>query len=189
MEYIRNTKCGSRGVKRTIWISLLSMLLSVCVSSANAQHQGELIVDGLTETWLGGYAISPSDETIELGEDIIAVHELAYDNSKRTILIGVVPRKNGVDYLVCCKKMRIQYTIRRERFGVKTLRAEWRSRGYELFERMIDRKHWDAQKLITSGIKDEKEYLGLIACYLPHLIANEYREACFGRHIDSIRKN
>ena len=69
----------------------------------------------------------------------------------------------------------VQYACNNGIFGVKKLEKRFREIPEAEMSAKLNRVSYYGQRVISTQQKSQDEYLGLIACYLPDLIKQEYQ--------------
>lgn len=153
-------------------------ILTVCVAllslGANAKIKSGESLTGNSLTEFGNYTITFSEDQMYVGNQAVKTYDLAYDNGMKHIHIGVVPGEKCVSYVIRAKDFEIQYTCNNGIFGVKRIDPNYQQVPKEEMDAKIDRVNYLAQRVISTNKKSEDQLLGLIACYFPNLIKDEY---------------
>jgi hypothetical protein len=69
----------------------------------------------------------------------------------------------------------MQYSCSKGVFGVKKMEKRFQEIPKDEVDAMLNKVNFYAQRVICQNQKSEDELLGLIACYFPKLINEEYQ--------------
>ena len=152
----------------TICVALLSLGTSAKIKDGQA-----LTGNSLTE--FGKYTVTVSDVPMLINNEEVKTYDLNYENTSNTIQIGVVKSDACVKFVVRSDEFEIQYSCNKGVFGVKKIESEFQTLPKEEMDAKLDRVSYFAQRVICTNKKSEDELLGLIACYLPTLVNDEYQ--------------
>lgn len=152
----------------TICVALLSLGTSAKIKDGQA-----LTGNSLTE--FGKYTVTVSDVPMLINNEEVKTYDLNYENTSNTIQIGVVKADACVKFVVRSDEFEIQYSCNKGVFGVKKIESEFQTLPKEEMDAKLDRVSYFAQRVICTNKKSEDELLGLIACYLPTLVNDEYQ--------------
>jgi hypothetical protein len=154
-------------------------ILTICVTflslgtSAKIKHGQALTGNSLTE--FGKYTITVSDAPMVINDEVVKTYELAYENTTNPVRIGVVKGEECVTFVVRSDEFEVQYTCNKGVFGVKKIETKYQTLPKEEIDAKLDRVNYFTQRVICKSKKSEDELLGLIACYFPSLINDEYQ--------------
>jgi hypothetical protein len=123
----------------------------------------------------GKYTIEVSNSPMKINGETVKTYQLSYENADRTVTIGVLPQKTCTNFIIKTSMFEIEYVCNKGIFGVKKINQDHASIAKDINESVLDRAGYFSQKVITQNKKTEEELLGLIACYFPNLIKEEYR--------------
>lgn len=154
----------------TVCLILLAVAGSARVKDAKALTGSSLSV-------FGKYSINVADSPMKINGEEIKTYELVYENAGRTVQIGVLPKENCTNFILKTDMFEIEYICNKGVFGVKKIDKNMASISKDINEAVLDRVGYFSQKVITQNQKTEGELLGLIACYFPSLIKEEYRQS------------
>lgn len=152
----------------TICTAILSM-----GASANIKDGKALTGNSLTE--FGKYTVMESNMPMVINNEIVKTYDLTYENTANPVQIGVVKEEKCVTYVVRSDEFEAEYTCVNGVFGVKKIEAKYRTLPAEELDAKLNRVHYFSQRVICKNKKSEDELLGLIACYFPKLINEEYQ--------------
>ena len=79
------------------------------------------------------------------------------------------------NFIVRADNFEIEYVCKNHVFGVRKVNESYRAVDPSVVDARLDNFQYYAQKVISQNPKNEEELLGLIACYLPSLIKEQYR--------------
>lgn len=159
-------------MKTRIGILMLCLLLVGLTSTAKTKEATAISGQSLTE--LGDYQISRSEKALVLGNESLKTYELTYTNSDSPVLIGVQKTKKCMNFIVRTNNFEIQYVCNNHVFGVKRIGKEYQTLPSEEISKLMDNADFYSQRVITQNPKTEAELLGLIACYFPSLLKDQY---------------
>lgn len=149
-------------------------LLLVCLFTA-AKEKGNTVISGNSMTEFGQYTISPAPEAIKIGNEALNTYELVYSDMDSPVLIGVKETKKCKNFIVRTEGFEIEYICNKHVFGVKKVNEAYRTVSLEKVNAMLDNSVYYTQRVISQNPKNEEELLGLIACYFPLLLKEQYR--------------
>lgn len=155
-------------------IGILMMCLLLVGFTSTAKTKEATVLNGQSLTELGEYQISRSEKPLFLGAEALKTYELTYSNSNSPVLIGVQKTKKCMNFIVRANNFEIQYVCNNHVFGVKRLDKENQTISAAEINKLMDNADYYAQRVITQYPKTEAELLGLIACYFPSLLKDQY---------------
>jgi len=159
-------------MKTGIGILMMCLLMVVFTSTTNATKVTALSGQSLTE--LGDYHIGQSAKALTVGNETLKTYELTYTNGNSPVLIGVQKTKKCMNFIIRTNNFEVQYVCNNHVFGVKRVSKEFQTLPSEEVSKLMDNADYFRQKVITQVPKTEAELLGLIACYFPALIRDQY---------------
>ena len=154
-------------------------ILTICVAllslgaSANIKDGKALTGNSLTD--FGKYTVMVSNTPMVIDGEVLKTYELTYENTSNPVQIGVVKDEKCVTYVVRSDEFEVQYNCVNGVFGVKKIESKYRTLPAEELDAKLNRVHYFSQRVICNNKKSEDEILGLIACYFPKLINEEYQ--------------
>ena len=155
------------------------LALIVCVAligvSASAKIKDGRSITGNSLTDFGKYTVVNSDVPMVVGNKAVPTYDLTYENTSETIQIGLVKEKGCTNFIVRAGEFEIQYACRKGAFGVKKLEKRFQKIPKDKVEAKLNKVNYYSQRIICQNEKSEDELLGLIACYFPTLINQEYK--------------
>lgn len=155
-------------------LSILTLgLLLVCLVTV-AKGKSSSLISGQSLTELGQYTISNSSEALTIDGEALKTYELAYTNSDSPVLIGVKKTKKCMNFIVRTDNFEVEYVCNKHVFGVKRISKEYQTVNSEVINEMMDNAQFYTQRVISQNPKTEEELLGLIACYFPSLVKENY---------------
>lgn len=152
----------------TICVAILSM-----GASANIKDGKALTGNSLTD--FGKYTIMVSNMPMVINDQVVKTYDLTYENTTNPIRVGVVEEEKCVTYVVRSDEFEIEYTCNNGVFGVKKIEPQYQTLPKEELDAKLNRVHYFSQRVICTNKKSEDEILGLIACYFPKLINEDYQ--------------
>ena len=156
-------------------LAILTFGLLLVSLFAVAKERGTTVVSGQSLTELGQYTVSLSPEAITIGNEVLNTYQLVYSESDSPVLIGVKKTKKCMNFIVRTEDFEIEYICNKNVFGVKKVNEEYREVDLATVNAMLDNSQYYAQRVISQTPKNEEELLGLIACYFPLLIKEQFR--------------
>lgn len=152
----------------------LAVFVLIISAIANARIKEGQSITGNSLSDMGEYNISHADKPIIYGNAVLETYDLVYENATNTIKIGVLDERKCKTFIVRNDRFEIQYTCRNGVFGVRKLEKRFREIPEKEMTMKLDKTNYYSQKIICRGKKSQDEYLGLIACYFPLLVNDEY---------------
>jgi hypothetical protein len=160
-------------MKTKLLILTICMALVSVVATANVKDSKALTGNSLTE--FGKYSITVSSVPMVVNNEVVKTFDLSYENTTNPIRIGVVKSDECMVYIVRSDDFEIQYSCKKGVFGVKKIDSQYQTLPKEEMNAKLDRVNYLAQRVISTNKKSEDELLGLIACYFPALVNEEYQ--------------
>ena len=157
---------------KTIILVLCTALLSM---GANAKIKDGKAMTGSSLTDFGKYTIVKSADPIVVNGEELKTYDLMYENTSNTVRVGVLQEKKCTSFIVKSDVFEVQYVCNKGVFGVKKIEPRFQELPKEANEAKLDRVSYYAQRVICQNNKTEDELLGLIACYFPNLVNDEYQ--------------
>lgn len=157
------------------------ILLAICVAlvsmGATAKIKDGKAMTGNSLTEFGKYTIVNSDAPMVYDNKVLQTYDLTYENTSNSIRIGVLceDELKCKTFIVRTDEFEIEYACRNNVFGVKKIEKRFQELPKEEMELKLDKVSYYAQRVICQNKKSEDELLGLIACYFPDLINDEYQ--------------
>lgn len=162
-------------MKTRIEILMLCLLLVGFTSTAKTKEATMLSGQSLTE--LGDYQINQSSKNLTIGNEAVKTYELTYSNSDSPVLVGVQKTKKCMNFIVRTNNFEVMYVCDHHVFGVKRINKEYQTIPAAEICKLMDNADFYSQRVITQYPKTEAELLGLIACYFPSLIKDQFLSA------------
>lgn len=106
-------------------------------------------------------------------KEISKVYTIKYEEFKSPVTVEVFKNRGSKDFVVRSKGFEAQYTKGKTGFGVTKLDKKYAKVNVENFTFSVNRSNFLHQRVITQSNKSEAEYVKLIACYLPELVASK----------------
>ncbi len=154
-------------------------LLTVCLALfsvfANAKIKDGKAMTGNSLSDLGQYEITRSDAPMVYDNKVLDTYDLKYENATNTVKIAVLQEKKCRTFIVRNEEFEIQYTCTNGVFGVKKIEKRFQEIPEAEMNMKLDRVGYYAQRVICQNKKSLDEYLGLIACYFPDLVKEEFQ--------------
>ena len=154
-------------------------ILTICVAvlslGASAKIKDGKALTGNSLTDFGKYTIMVSDAPMVINDEVVKTYELTYENTSNPIRVGLVKGEECVNFIVRSDEFEVQYTCNKGVFGVKKIETKYQTLPKEEIDAKLNRVSYFTQRVICKNKKSEDELLGLIACYFPSLINDEYQ--------------
>ena len=157
---------------KLIFLSICAVLFSL---GASAKIKDGKALTGKSLTNFGKYTIVKSDASITANNVALETYDLMYENTKNPIRVGVLNEKKCTTFIVKSDEFEVQYTCVNGVFGVKKIEKRFRELPAEANNEKLNRRNYFAQRVICQNKKSKEELLGLIACYLPSLVNEQYQ--------------
>lgn len=155
------------------------IILTVCVAllsmGANAKIKDGKALSGNSLTDFGKYTIENSDVPMVVNDQVLKTYDLTYERTNDIVQIGLFKEKDCTTYIVRSDEFEISYTCNKGVFGVKKMDKKFQTIPKEEMDAKLDKVGYYAQRVICQNKKSEEELLGLIACYFPNLVNEEYQ--------------
>ncbi len=156
-----------------------ALFLVVCIAllslGANAGITDGKALTGNSLTKFGKYTIVNSEAPMVLNNRAVPTYDLKYDDTNSMVRIGVLKEKNCTSYVVRSDEFEIMYQCNENVFGVKKLEKKYQTLPVSSINKKLDKVSYFSQRVICQNPKSEEDLLGLIACYFPNLINEEYQ--------------
>lgn len=159
-------------MKTKLIITVLSVLM-ICIA-ASAHKKGMMSIRGNSDSEFGKYEIVNAETPMVLNNEEVKTFDLRYENVDNPVRIGVIPTKKCINFIVKTDVFEIEYICNKGVFGVKKINSDYASIKKDVNEECLNRAQYFAQRVISQNPKTEEELLGLIACYFPQLINEDY---------------
>ena len=154
-------------------------ILTICVAllslGASAKIKDGQALSGNSLTEFGKYTIMVSNAPMVINDEVVKTYELMYENTSNPIQVGVVKEEKCRTFIVRTDDFEIQYSCNNGVFGVKKIESRFQTLPKEEMDAKLDRANYFSQKVISTNQKSEDELLGLIACYFPKLVKENYQ--------------
>jgi hypothetical protein len=160
-------------MKTRLFILTLCMAVLSLGSSAKIKDGKALTGSSLTD--FGKYTITKSDAPMVYNNQVLKTYDLVYEETTNPIRIALYPEKECTTFIVRSAEFEIEYTCNKGVFGVKKIEKRFQELPKEANEAKLNRVSYFAQRVICQNKKSEDELLGLIACYFPNLVNEEYQ--------------
>lgn len=154
-------------------------ILTICAAilslGASAKIKDTQALTGNSLTEFGKYTVMVSEEPMVIDNEEVKTYELIYENASNPVKIGVVKAEECMVYVVRSDEFEVEYTCKKGVFGVKKVESKYQTLPKEEIDAKLDRVNYFAQRVICTNKKSEEELLGLIACYFPSLVNEDYQ--------------
>lgn len=157
------------------------VLLAVCVAilsmGATAKIKDGKAMTGNSLTEFGKYTIVKSNNPMVYENEALKTFELTYENTSNPIMVGVLleDELKCKTFIVRSDEFEIQYTCNNGVFGVKKIEKRFQELPKAEMDLKLNKVSYYSQRVICQNKKSEDDYLGLIACYFPDLVNEEFQ--------------
>lgn len=157
------------------------VLLAICVAvlsmASTAKIKDGKAMTGNSLTEFGSYSIVNSDAPMVYDNQVLKTYELSYENTSNPIRIAVLceDKLKCKTFIIRTDEFEIEYACRNNVFGVKKIETRFQELPKGEMEMKLNKVSYYAQRVICQNKKSEDDLLGLIACYFPDLVNNEYQ--------------
>lgn len=154
-------------------------ILTICVAllslGASAKIKDGQALTGNSLTEFGKYTVMVSDAPMVINGEVVKTYDLMYENTSNPIRVGMVKEDKCRTFIVRTDDFEIQYSCNNGVFGVKKIENRFQTLPKEEMDAKLDRVNYFSQKVISTNQKSEEELLGLIACYFPKLVKEDFQ--------------
>jgi hypothetical protein len=154
-------------------------ILTICVAllglGTNAKIKDGKALTGNSLTDFGKYTIVKSNVPMVVDNQSVQTYELTYEQTTQPIIIGLVKEKKCTTFIVRSDEFEVMYTCDNGVFGVKKMDKKYQELPKEEVDTKLNKVSYYAQRVICQNKKSEDELLGLIACYFPGLVNEEFQ--------------
>jgi len=154
-------------------------ILTICVAlvslGASAKIKEGKALTGNSLTEFGKYTITVSDEPMIIASEAVKTYDLMYENTGNPIRVGLVQEEQCTTFIVRSGDFEIQYSCNKGVFGVNKIESRFQTLPTEEMDAKLNKVNFFSQRVISANKKSEEELLGLIACYFPVLVNEEYQ--------------
>jgi len=158
---------------KLLFLSICVLFLSV---GASARMNDGKALTGNSLTNFGKYSIVKSDAPLVIDNEVVKTFDLTYENTSTPIRIAVLKeKKNCTTFLLRSDEFEIQYSCKKGVFGVKKMDESYCQLPAEATLSKLNKVSYYSQRVISQNPKTEDELLGLIACYFPSLVNEQYQ--------------
>ncbi|WP_297086129.1 hypothetical protein [uncultured Draconibacterium sp.] len=157
------------------------VLFSICIAilsmGATAKIKDGKAMTGNSLTEFGKYTIVNSEAPMVYDNKVLETYELTYENVGTPVRIGILceDEKKCKTFIVRTEEFEIEYACRNNIFGVKKIEPRFQQLPKEEMELKLDKVSYYSQRVICQNKKSQDDLLGLIACYFPDLVKDEYQ--------------
>ncbi len=149
--------------------------MAVLSLGASAKIKDGKALTGNSLTDFGKYTIVNSENPMVLNGEEVKTYDLMYENTTHPIQIGLIQEKKCTSFVVRSDEFEIQYMCNQGVFGVKKIEKKYQELPAEANNAKLNKVSYYAQRVISQNPKTNDELLGLIACYFPSLVNEEYQ--------------
>jgi hypothetical protein len=152
----------------------LGIFLLALVMGVSAKIKEGQSITGNSLTNFGKYTIVMAESPMVVNNQAVPTYELMYENTVNPVRIGVIKEKKCTTFVVRSDQFEVQYACDKGSFGVQKMNKKYRELPEETCDSKFNKVSFYAQRVITQNPKSEDEMLGLIACYFPNLVDEQY---------------
>ncbi|HKI88046.1 MAG TPA: hypothetical protein VKA38_03395 [Draconibacterium sp.] len=156
-------------------IILFTICLALLSVGASAKIKDGKALTGNSLTDFGKYTIVNSDNPMVADGVVLETYDLTYENTNNPIRIGVLCEKKCTNFIVRSDEFEVQYMCNKGVFGVKKIDKKYQQLPNESNLAKLNKVSYYSQRVICCNPKTQDELLGLIACYFPNLVNEEYQ--------------
>ncbi len=160
-------------MKTKLLILTICMALVSLGTSAKIKDGKALTGNSLSD--FGKYTIVKSDAPMVVKNEVLETYDLTYERTSDPVRIGLLKEKDCTTFIVRSDEFEVCYTCVKGVFGVKKLDKKLQELPKEEMDAKLNKVSYYAQRVICQNKKSEDELLGLIACYFPSLVNEEYQ--------------
>lgn len=154
-------------------------ILTICVAllslGASAKIEDGKTLTGNSLTEFGKYTITKSDAPMVYQNRVLETYDLVYEQTNNPLQIALFPEEECITFIVRSDEFEIQYKCNDGVFGVQKIDDQFRQYPKDATDSKLNRVSYFAQRVICQNKKSKDELLGLIACYFPSLVNEEYQ--------------
>lgn len=152
----------------------LGVFLLALVMGVSAKVKEGQSITGNSLTNFGKYSIVKSELPMVIDNAAVPTYELMYENTANPVRIGVIKEKKCTTFVVRSDEFEVQYSCNKGVFGVEKMDKKYRVLPEATCDSKFNKVSFYAQRVISQKPKTEEELLGLIACYFPSLVDEQY---------------
>ncbi|MBN2263758.1 MAG: hypothetical protein JW735_12635 [Prolixibacteraceae bacterium] len=154
-------------MKHKLFILTAMLVLTTLAGKANFQK-----LEGNSFTQFGNYTLTETDQITVVNNVAYKVWHLNYANNNETFEVLCAPGNNSqCCFIVRSNEFEIQYSRNEGNFGANLVDSKRSSLKKSLVMKHINKEQLANQKTLTTKEKNQTEYLGLVACFVPLLIS------------------
>lgn len=125
-------------------------------------------------TFTDEYKISPKEVTTP-GSAYLKCWDITYGEG-RPVQVLLKETRHGEEYLIRTAYFEVKYVNGEKGFGVRPLKASERQIPEQLGNKVISAAGMSSQQVLCSQRLPREQVLNMIACFLPDLINENYRD-------------
>lgn len=123
-----------------------------------------------SETTYGMYKVGISQPAHTVAKNAPSTYTIYYEELDVPVTVTVFEDEKCKNYIVRTGNFEVQYTCNGKYFGVKYVDAAYATIPLQEMKAKIDRTNFLYQRVITRKLRSEKDFVRLIACYLPEIM-------------------
>lgn len=143
---------------------ITSVLLVLAVFMSNAKTKNAV-------TQFGTYAVHQTDNANAVVKASNNEYTIHYEQFDAPVSVKIVKKGKYKIYLVRTQGYEVQYVCNGNKFGVEYMSEGFATQATKEMKKKINRTAFLYQRVLSQEIKSEKEYVRLIACFLPELMS------------------
>lgn len=148
-------------------------VLMLCAAVSTQAKEGQAL-SGDSFTGFGKYVIMEAEVPMMIDNQTVKTYEVEYENAASPVRIGVIKELNCITFLVRTSEFEVQYSCEKGVFGVKKMDNQYRELPEKDSHSKLSKTNFYSQRIICRQHKSDEELLGLIACYFPSLVDEQY---------------
>lgn len=158
------------------YLMLCALCLAVLIAGGATKEKGKepKILAGQSQTNFGKYEIRPSEDPMVINGQELETYELSYENASKPIQVGFLKTKKCKTFILRNEHFEIEYACEKGVFGVKKISKDYQLIPTTRNEAVLNLSQYYNQRVICQNPTSKEEILGLIACFYPMLIKEEY---------------
>lgn len=156
------------------------VLFSICIAivsmGATAKVKDSQIITGNSFTEFGQYTIVNAETPMVYNDQVLKTYVLTYENTNKPITIALLceNKLKCKTFIVRTNEFEVEYTCKNNVFGVKKIEKRFQKLPSDEMHLKLNHINYYSQRIICKNKNSEDELLGLIACYFPNLVNEQY---------------
>lgn len=154
-------------MKHKLFILTTFLLFASAITSFASLQK----IEGNSFTDFGEYTLTETDQIQVVNNVAYQVWHLNYTNNITFEILCAPGDKTNCCFIARNNEFEIQYSREDGKFGVKLVDTKRSSIKKSVIMKKINQEQFANQQILTTNEKSKKEYLGLVACFLPLTIS------------------